>query len=210
MRIDIVTEITCPWCLIALHRLDTVLARAFPDLHVDIVHHPLVLSADFPEQGHDPAGILRVRYGIADPATAWARPEAEARASGLALDLSKQPRLYSTQRAHALIRRARASTGDQHRLAVAITKAFFLEHRDIHDPAVLAQIAVHHGFTIDEALSVVSDPAELDAVNTDAARTRRSGVQSVPLFRFPNGAVLQTASEEAYADAIRQSLRTRS
>jgi predicted DsbA family dithiol-disulfide isomerase len=139
MRIDIVTEITCPWCMIALHRLDKVLARDFPDIEVEFVHHPLLLTADFPDEGYDPREQLKTRYGITDAEAAWARPEAEARASGIPLDLSKQPRLHRTDRAHVLIRNAR-ERGTQHALALAITDAFFFNGQDINDPDVLARI----------------------------------------------------------------------
>lgn len=114
---------------------------------------------------------------------AFARPEAEARASGLPLDLGRQPWTYPTQAAHALIRAAR-ERGTQHRLAVAITDAYFLDARNIGDAEVLADIAARHGFEFGEARTIASDPAGHRRVEQEAADSAAAGVRSVPHFVF--------------------------
>ncbi|MCE4557985.1 hypothetical protein [Pelomonas cellulosilytica] len=82
---------------------------------------------------------------MTDPKASFARPEAEARASGFGLDLSRQLWTYPTQPAHALLLAA-AARGTQHQLAIAITDAYFLDARNIADVDVLADVAVNHGF----------------------------------------------------------------
>lgn len=122
LQIDLYTEITCPWCIIGHHRLDKVLAERFPALEVDIRQHPVLLLPDSPAEGLYIPDLLLSRYGVTDPKASFARPEAEARASGL--DLSRQPWTYRTQAAHGLVLAARA-LGTQHQLAVAITMRIF-------------------------------------------------------------------------------------
>src|SRR5690242_8805947 len=136
LHIDLHAEITCPWCFVGLHRLDKVLQERFSDVPVDIHHHPVVLLPDAPATGLYIPDLLHARYGVTDPKAAFARPEAEARASGFGLDLSRQPWTYPTQSAHALILAA-AERGTQHRLAIAITDAYFLDARNIGDVDVL-------------------------------------------------------------------------
>jgi predicted DsbA family dithiol-disulfide isomerase len=150
LEIDLYTEITCPWCIIGQHRLDKVLAERFPDLGADIRHHPILLLPDAPAAGLYIPDLLRTRYGVTDPKAAFARPEAEARASGLDLDLNRQLWTYPTQAAHALILAA-YERGTQHRLAVAISEAYFLGAKTIADVDVLADIAVDYGFSRAEA-----------------------------------------------------------
>jgi predicted DsbA family dithiol-disulfide isomerase len=89
LQIDVYSEITCPWCMVGQHRLDKVLSERFSDLAVDIRHHPVLLLPDAPAAGLYIPDLLRARYGVTDPTAAFARPEAEARASGLELDLSR-------------------------------------------------------------------------------------------------------------------------
>lgn len=120
---------------------------------MDIRQHPVLLLPDAPAEGLYIPDLLRSRYGVTDPKASFARPEAEARASGLDLDLSRQPWTYRTQAAHGLILAARAR-GTQHQLAVAITDAHFLEAKNIADADVLADIAVAYGFERKEARAI--------------------------------------------------------
>lgn len=203
LKIDLYTEISCPWCLIGQRRLDNVLAQ-FPALDVDIEHHPVILLQDCPPEGLNIHELMRQRYGITDPATAWARPHAEARASGLALDLSRQPFAYPTVAAHTLIRLAR-SRGTQHALAVAITEAYFLHAMNTGDIAVLADIAADFGFERAEALRLAQDPTELEATQQAVAAAAARSIRSVPHFVFNGGHALNgSPSEEALTATIAQ------
>lgn len=195
LRIDLYTELTCPWCLVGMHRLDKVLAQRFPGLAVDIRHHPVLLMPEAPATGLYIPDLLRSRYGIADPKLAFARPEAEARASGLALDLGKQLWAYPTQAAHALVLAA-ADRGTQHRLAVAIARANFLDGRNIADAGVLANIASAHGFTGEEALGIVRDPDWKASVEREAGKSVAAGIRSVPHFVFDGNTVLSGGRSE--------------
>lgn len=207
LTIDIHTEISCPWCAIGLHRLDKVLAERFPTLSVDIMHHPVFLMPGCPPEGVRIADILRSKYGIADPSAAWARPQSEARASGLDLDLSRQPFAYPTEAAHTLIRLAR-SRGTQHKLAVAISHAYFLEGRNIADHVVLTEIAAKHGFEKAEVPALITDPTELEKTELEAAEGQAIGVQSVPHFIFGRELTLIGGrSEDELATAIEQTAR---
>jgi predicted DsbA family dithiol-disulfide isomerase len=203
LRIDLFTEITCPWCIIGHHRLDKVLTERFPELEVDIRQHPVLLLPDAPAEGLYIPDLLRSRYGITDPKASFARPETEARASGLALDLSRQLWTYRTQAAHGLILAA-GTRGTQHQLAVAITDAHFLDARNISDADVLADIAEGYGFARDEARAIALDPEQHRRVEQEAARSAASGVRSVPHFVFGERIAINGGrSEEEIASAIR-------
>ncbi|QXT34948.1 DsbA family protein [Sphingomonas sanguinis] len=204
LNIDLYTEITCPWCIIGHHRLDKVLAERFPDLAVAIRQHPVLLLPDAPAEGLYIADLLRSRYGVTDPAAAFARPQAEARASGFDLDLGRQPRTYRTQAAHGLIL-ATAGRDTQHALAVAITDAYFLEGQNISDAEVLADIAARHEFAREEARAIALDPEQHRRVEQEAARSAAAGVRSVPHFVFGGRiAITGGRSEDEIASAIRQ------
>lgn len=199
VRIDLYTDITCPWCLIGQYRLDKVLAERFAGVAADIRHHPVLLLPDAPAAGLSIPELLRARHGVNDPKAAFARPEAEARASGLDLDLGRQLQAYPTQPAHALILAAR-ERGTQHRLAVAITEAYFLAAKNIADADVLADIATGHGFERAEARAIASDPARHRLVEREAARSAAAGVRSVPhVVRDDRAAITGSRSEDEIA-----------
>lgn len=208
LRIDLYTEITCPWCIIGQYRLDKVLKERFANLVADIHHHPVLLMPDTPAAGLYIPDLLRKRYGVTDPRAAFARPEAEARASGLDLRLGRQLYSYPTQGAHALIQAA-AERGTQHKLAVAITQAYFLEAKNIAQANVLADIATVHGFERGEALAIASDPAWRTQVDREAAKSATAGVRSVPHFVFGDRIEINgSCSEDEIASAIREAIRS--
>ncbi|MCW2283706.1 putative DsbA family dithiol-disulfide isomerase [Rhodoblastus acidophilus] len=202
LHIDLYTEISCPWCFVGEHRLDKVLAERFHDLAVNIRRHPVLLLPDAPVSGVFIPDLLRQRYGVTDPKAAFARPEAEARASGFSLDLSRQQWAYPTQSAHALILAAHDS-GEQHRLATAISEAYFLDAKNIADPDVLADIAATHGFDRARARAIAIDPARRKHVEAEAAKSALAGVRSVPHFVFGGRVAINGArSEDEIARAI--------
>ncbi|HHX6879239.1 dithiol-disulfide isomerase involved in polyketide biosynthesis [Acinetobacter baumannii] len=204
LKIDLYSEISCPWCFVGHHRLDKVLKEKFPDLSVEIDHHPVLLLPDAPSEGLDIPDMLRQRYGITDPKQAFARPENEARASGFPLDLSKQFHAYPTRPAHALLLAAK-DRGTQHQLSVAITDAYFLDVKNIGDAEVLADIATKFGFAHDEAVAIARSPAWHKRVDEEAARGADAGVRSVPHFVFDGKIAINGGrSEEEIAAAIQE------
>lgn len=206
MQIDLYTEITCPWCIVGHHRLDKVLEERFPNLAVDIRQHPVLLLPNAPAVGLYIPDLLRSRYGITDPKIAFARPEGEARASGFDLDLGRQLWTYPTQAAHAVILAA-AGLNTQHRLAVAITDAYFIEEKNISDADVLADIAADYGFDRDRARAIALDPAQLHHVEEEAIKSTNAGVRSVPHFVFGRRiAIHGSLSEDEIASAIHVAL----
>src|SRR3954471_20794609 len=150
LKIDLFTDIVCPWCLVGSARLDQAITALPDDVVVDIENHPFYLDPNTPPEGVDVAQMLREKYGR-DPKEMWARVEGEAKKSGIDLDLSQQPRSFPTQKAHTIIRLAR-DKGTQHDLANAIASAYFLDHSQVNEDEVLAGIATQFGFTREEAL----------------------------------------------------------
>ncbi|MEM5423617.1 DsbA family oxidoreductase [Paraburkholderia ferrariae] len=202
IQIDLYTEITCPWCIVGHHRLDKVLAERFPNLAVDIRQHPVLLLPDAPAGGLYIPDLLRSRYGITDPTIAFTRPEGEARASGFDLDLGRQLWTYPTQAAHAVILAA-AGRSTQHRLAVAITHAYFIAAKNIADADVLADIAADYGFDRDQARAIALDPKQHRRVEQEAAKSANAGVRSVPHFVFGGSIAINGGrSEDEIAAAI--------
>jgi predicted DsbA family dithiol-disulfide isomerase len=207
LNIDLYTEISCPWCIVGQHRLDKVLAERFSDLTVDIHHHPVLLIPDAPAEGISIPDLLRTRHGVTDAKMAFARPESEARKSGLELDLSRQPWAYRTQPAHGLILAAREH-GTQHELAVAISKAYFLGVQNISDADVLADIAARYGFDRAQARAMALDPAQHQRAEWEATKSSAAGVRSVPHFVFGGRIAINGGrSEDEIASAIQEAMR---
>jgi predicted DsbA family dithiol-disulfide isomerase len=203
LQIDVFADVVCPWCFVGSERLERVLAALGRPTRV--THHPFLLDPNTPPEGDDVPARLRRKYGV-PPEQLWARLEAEARKSGLELDLSKQRWSYPTARAHTLLRHA-AAKGTQRELMRALYRAYFQEARNIHDPAVLADVAAAHGFTADEVERLTSDERELAATQEEARGAALAGIDGVPFFVFGERLALAGAQpENVFRSAIEQAL----
>ena len=208
LKIDLWTDVVCPWCLVGSERLDQAIAKLPAGTIVDVENHPFYLDPETPPEGYDVAEMLRAKYHR-EPRQMQERVEAEARKAGLPLDLTKQPRSYPTKKAHTLTRLAR-TRGTQHALANAIAAAYFLEHRLINEDAVLAEIATHRGFTRDEALAIICDENALAETEMLAQSAAQSGISGVPFFILAgkyglSGAQPQEVFDMALAQVLAES-----
>lgn len=205
LKIDVFTDVVCPWCLIGSTRLDKAVATLPHGIDVVIENHPFYLDPTTPVEGVVVADMLRAKYGR-DPKEIWARAEAEAIKSGILLDLSQQPRMFPTAKAHTLTRLARPY-GTQHALANAIAEAYFLDHRNINDDNELADLAEAHGFDKGEAMDAISDPKELAITEELATQAAAQGIRGVPFFVFNGKYALSGAQpEEVFLQAIEHTL----
>jgi predicted DsbA family dithiol-disulfide isomerase len=205
LRIDLFADLVCPWCYLGSERLERVLAAL--GRPAEVIHHPFMLDPKTPEAGDDIPARLQRKYGV-PPEALWARLEAEARKSGLELDLSKQRLSYPTARAHALLAAAEAK-GTQRALLRALYRAYFQDARNINDPAVLADVAAGHGFTADEVARITGDDAALSAVRDEARAAAAAGINGVPFFVFEERVAVPGAQPEAVLrQAIDQAVST--
>jgi predicted DsbA family dithiol-disulfide isomerase len=149
--------------------------------------------------------MLREKYGK-DPKEMWERVEGEAKKAGIALDLSRQPRMFPTKKAHTITRLAKP-LGIQHELANAIASAYFLEHRQINDDNVLADIAAEYGFDRGDAIDAMNDENELAITEQLANAAAAQGIRGVPFFVFGEKYALSGAQpDEVFERALAQTI----
>jgi len=205
ITIDVFSDFVCPWCFIGGVRLEQALAGMADEVTAEVTYHPFFLDPTVPTEGISIPQMLRQKYGV-DPKQLWSRAEAAARESGITLDLSLQPTMYRTARAHTLVRHAEAK-GTQLALAAALFRAYFQDAANITDPDVLAGIAEQHGFTRSEALELIGSEAELELSSEAAISAAQGGIRGVPFFVFDgNLAVSGAQSVSVLQAAIRQAV----
>lgn len=205
LKIDVFTDVVCPWCIVGSARLDNAIAALPEDVEVVIENHPFYLDPNTPAEGVVVADMLREKYGK-DPQEMWERVESEALKAGVELDLSKQPRMFPTKKAHTITRLAKP-LGIQHELANAIANAYFLEHRQIFDDNVLADIAVEFGFDRGDALDAMNDEHELAITEQLATGAAAQGIRGVPFFIFEEKYALSGAQPaEVFERALAQTI----
>ncbi|SMQ75669.1 Predicted dithiol-disulfide isomerase, DsbA family [Devosia lucknowensis] len=205
LKIDVFTDVVCPWCLVGSARLDRAIANLPDDVDVEIENHPFYLDPNVPPEGVDVGSMLREKYGR-DPSEMWARVESEAAKAGVTLDLSQQPRMFNTAKAHTLTRLSKAN-GNQHELANAIAEAYFLEHRQINDDNVLVDIAADFGWDRGDALDAINDENELATTAQLASSAAQQGIRGVPFFVFAEKYALSGAQpDEVFKQALEKTI----
>ena len=194
--VDLWADIVCPWCYVGSWRL----ARALPEAQVRL--HPFLLRPDTPPEGISIPDMLRQRYGV-EPEAAWARVEAEARASELPLDLRRQQRMVPTAAAHALLTMREGAP--QVALARALYAAYFDDARDISQVDVLVDIGDAHGLDAAAVRAQVTDPDVRAQIVAEAQLASSRGIRGVPFFivRVGDGPGLALSGAQPEA-ALRQ------
>ena len=203
LKIDVVSDVICPWCLIGVKRLDDALATR-PDVEAKVTFLPFLLDPSTPTEGADLRERLRAKFG--DPRQMFARVESAARASGIPLDFEKIRRTPNTVGAHVLLGHA-IDKGTQRAVKKALLDAYFLDGRDIGDPDVLASIGAANGFDLDTARACVIDDVERAKVRAEATAIGQRGISGVPFFIFADKlAVSGAQSIEVFQSVIDKSL----
>jgi predicted DsbA family dithiol-disulfide isomerase len=202
-EIDVFSDFVCPWCLIGTHRLERVLDDLGMLADTRIRYRPFLLDPSTPPEGKNIPEELRRRFGR-DPAPMFQRVEAEARASGIRLELAKQPLMVPTVRAHALMRNTLIER--QHAFAKELFEAYFLDARNISDPLVLTDLALAHGHSAADVARILEDEAELTATRREAELPPRMGIQGAPFFLIDSAIAISGAQpEDAFRRALQQS-----
>ena len=181
MRIDVFSDVVCPWCFIGKRRLDTALAESgLTD--VEVRWHAFQLNPDLPPGGVDRREYLESKFGAGNIDRIHQRVEAAGREAGIEFHFDSIIRNPNTFDAHRLLYLA-ADQGHQTALKEALLSAYFLEGCDLGDHATLASIGIAAGVQGDLRAALAGDVGA-DAVRADLAAGTRLGITGVPFFIF--------------------------
>ncbi len=186
MRIEIFSDVVCPWCYIGKRRLDAVLQSPAGD-DVDVHWRPYQLYPGMP-----PGGLLREAFllarnpGVEDldalRARIPSRIRSEAREVGLEFDFAAMEYMPNTRLAHRLLAAAGAQARVQHELAEVLFRYYFCEGRHVGDPDVLADAAVEVGMDERAVRNLLAGDEGIAELDRQLERGIELGVSGVPCF----------------------------
>lgn len=204
LRLDLVSDVVCPWCVVGLRGLEIALSEVADVVDPVLTLHPFELNPDMVPEGEPIGEHIRRKYGATPEASAANRTRiAEQAASvGFTMNTGDDSRIRNTFDAHRLLEWARGQ-GRQLDLKHALLTAHFTDNRDIADRAVLAEIAA--GIGIDGAAGILASDAYAPEVRTEEARWRAEGITAVPTLIVEDKWVIAGAHPPtAYAQALRR------
>jgi predicted DsbA family dithiol-disulfide isomerase len=182
MRIDFVSDVVCPWCVIGLLELERALARLTDVIEPEIELQPFELNPTMPREGQNMAEHLAQKFGPrASDRVAASRDALRARAAevGFTMAMTDDSRVYNSFDAHRLLHWA-GLEGRQIALKEALFTAYFTRNDNIADPEILVATAESVGLDGAAARTVVTSGRYRDEVLEAEQRWVRSGITAVP------------------------------
>ena len=180
MRIDIWSDVVCPWCWIGKHRLRKALEQAGMD--ADLHWHAFQLD---PDAGDTPVPLREAyagKFGGAERAEqVLAQTQATGRAEGLPFDFDRGQVRVGTGKAHRLMWLA-AREGDADAVGEALFRAHFAEGRNLGDLDTLVAAGAEGGLSKERVQALFAGDEGVAEVEAQLAEARELGVQAVPTF----------------------------
>lgn len=181
VRIDIVSDVVCPWCIIGYKRLEQALTALSDSLKADLYWHPFELNPAMGDQGQNLKEHLQQKYGTTDEASHSARQTLTQLGNevGFEFHFSPDMRIFNTRQAHQLLMWA-SSEDKQLELQLKLFQCYFTDNQDISDQQVLMDAATSVGLSPDTAILVLNDKTWADSVATTEQQWLEAGINAVP------------------------------
>lgn len=209
MKIEIWSDIMCPFCYIGKRQLETAL-KEFPENEFEIEWKSFQLDPSItPQPGKDVYTYLAERKGMTVEQSKEMHKGVTERAKSVGLDYNFDKAVISNSfTAHRIIQLAKTKKlGDE--IEEIFFKAYFTEGRDLNDGPTLIELAEKAGLERNEILDVLqSDDLFIKEVQSDINEAQQIGVQGVPFFVFDRKYAVSGAQPvEAFVQTIKEGLK---
>jgi predicted DsbA family dithiol-disulfide isomerase len=181
VKIDFVSDVSCPWCVIGLKALEQALGRLDGKVSAEIHFQPFELNPNMPAEGQDIAEHIRQKYGSTPEQFASNRENIRARGEALGFEfrMDKRGRIYNTFDAHRLLHWAETE-GQQQALKHALFRAYFTDDEDVGAHEVLIRLAGEVGLSIVRAREILSSDTYAVEVRAQERFYQGQGINAVP------------------------------
>ena len=202
VRIDVVSDVVCPWCFIGKHRLEKALALR-PDIPVEVHWRPYFLNDWIPREGISREQYLTTKFGSPERYKGIAqRVTAAAAEEGLTYASDKMKRQPNTLDCHRLIRWAETE-GKAGEMKQKLMDLYFTQGADLTDRETLVQAAADVGLDADTVREGLASDQDVAEIEQEALSAKEAGIEGVPCFIFGGKfAVSGAQSPEYLAEAI--------
>ena len=205
LRIDFVSDVACPWCVVGLRSLLQALETVGSDVKAEIHFQPFELNPDMPPEGENTAEHVQKKYGSSPERSASARQAIKENGErfGFTFNYGPESRIWNTFDAHRLLHWA-GMEGKQLALKEALFKLNFTDQRPTNDPAALIDAVREAGLDPNRAREILQSDEYAEDVRRDEEMWRANGISAVPSVILNNRWLIQGGQPtEVFAQAIR-------
>ena len=184
LKIDIVSDIVCPWCVIGYKKLCIAMQELKAEVSFKTEWKAYQLHPEIPKEGFDKEEYKKIKFGnSSDSKSKFNFIGQEGKKVGIEFNFNKSQNLPNTFLAHRLIWIAK-SKGIQDLIAEALFKAYFTEGRDIGSMKELLSISFENGLDKDEIKGFLKSDLGTREVSREELRAREMNIFSVPTYIF--------------------------
>lgn len=206
MKIDIWSDIGCPFCYLGTTQLSLALAEFEHNHDVEVVHHSFQLDPGAPFETDETLNEMlsnRKGFSVEQAESANQRVAHMFEAVNLSMNY-KQAIPVNTFNAHRLGHFA-ATHGKQEEMLTRLFKAYFTDGMSVADLDTLVELAGEVGLDKEQARAVLQSDEYADAVRADIDQAARYGIHGVPFFILDGKYAISGAQgTEAFSQALQQ------
>lgn len=206
MKIDFVSDISCPWCAIGLNALEQALAEVQGEISAELHFQPFELNPQMPAEGQDIDEHIAQKYGASKEQMAANREQIRRRGEevGFVFGEGKRSRIYNTFDAHRLLHWAEEEDR-QRALKHALFEAYFTRGESPGDHAVLLSAVESVGLDRDRAAAILGSDDYAAEVRERERMYLDAGIHSVPAVIINDRHLISGGQPaQVFAQALRQ------
>lgn len=206
LKIDFVSDVSCPWCIIGLKSLESALASLGDKVKVDLHFQPFELNPAMLAEGQEINEHLAEKYGASPEQLAATREAIRARGAELGFEFreGKRSRVYNTFDAHRLLHWA-GLEGRQRELKHALFHAYFTLGQNPGAHEVLLRVAAEVGLDVARAQDILASDEYAAEVREQERFYHSQGINSVPAVIINDRHLIQGGQPAAvFEQALRQ------
>ena len=185
IKIDIVSDVVCPWCAIGYKRLSDAIKELKLEDKVEVSWHPFELNPDMPREGKNADKYLMNKLGLSEDGLQQKRKSVAklGEETGFKFDYFQEMRKLNSFNSHILLDYAK-DFGKQTELKVRLQTAYFGERKDISNREVLHAELLAVGLNADEAMKRLDNKEAIKQVQDEEKLWRDRGVYAIPSMIF--------------------------
>ena len=184
LKIDIVSDVVCPWCAIGYKKLSEAMTQMNEEVNFIVNWKPYELHPEIPAEGFDKKEYYKIKFGESSGSNdRFNFISDEGKKVGIEFNFNKSKNLPNTFLAHRLLWLCR-SKNIQDTLAEALFHAYFTDGRDIGDQDELIEIASEYGLNREEIRKFFKTNIGHDEVLREESRAIEMNIFSVPTYIF--------------------------
>lgn len=206
IKLQIVSDVSCPWCAIGYHALDQAIAKLPSSVIIELSWLPFEINPGMCKEGQGVNEYLASKYGMSDEQQLQNIAQIEQR--GLDVGFEFKPlverHIYNSFDCHLLLHLAQ-TLDLQTPLKSALFDAYFKQGYDISDRQVLTKVGLAVGVTNEQIQAALNDEALAQQVREQMTEIKQLGINSVPtLIINQQYAITGAQTPEQYVDIITQ------